>query len=313
MQYWHMFLHELQRSLEDELSLRFVLGAEIEFFISVRSRPASQQLVQRFAEIVAQCDLGIESFRQEAHPLQYEVSFAPLEDAALLAEKITAFRKLINTASAQLACSPSFLAKPQDSAPGNGMHIHLHLEGAKQNRLFAAGDDSQQGFNVFASTIAGLCATMNEAMVFFAPCTHAFARIQRQSSAEEFKFCGAPQTISWGNNNRTCAIRIPDTPGKPENRRIEHRAPGACSNPYACIASIIAGAATGIRQQLPLSHPRTQSDAREILDGLPRLARSRDEAAGCYLSSQFLHREFFPGGRKKYLPLVQHLFADMQR
>ena len=85
----------------------------------------------------------------------------------------------------------------------------------------------------------------------------------------------APTAVAWGNDNRTCALRVI---GHGPGRRVENRLPGADVNPYLALSAMIAAGLHGIDAELELEPafegnayeadkprvPHTLRDAREL-------------------------------------------------
>ena len=85
----------------------------------------------------------------------------------------------------------------------------------------------------------------------------------------------APENVSWGMDNRTCALRVITQP-TPAAYRIEHRCPGADVNPYLAIACMLAGGLMGIESGLEAPEP-VAGNAGERGD-LTRLPSSLEDA-----------------------------------
>src|SRR2546423_5123804 len=64
----------------------------------------------------------------------------------------------------------------------------------------------------------------------------------------------APVNVSWGIENRSCAIRVIRSP-QPERCRIECRRPGADANPYLALAALAVSAADGLRRDASPPEP----------------------------------------------------------
>ncbi len=98
--------------------------------------------------------------------------------------------------------------------------------------------------------IGGLLTALPESMKIFAPNAESYARFAPGGNA--------PTTISWGANNRTVAVRLPDAPH--DKKRIEHRVAGADADPHAVIAAILEGIHDGLTRHLDPG-PQTYGDA----------------------------------------------------
>jgi len=127
---------------------------------------------------------------------------------------------------------------------------------------------------------------MPECMLMFAPHLNSYHRFQDGSHA--------PVYACWGYENRTTAVRVPES--EPVARRIEHRVSGADANPYLVLAAVLTGALHGIENQLQ-APPDVEGDAYAIADQsirLPsswRMAIDRLEKAGAvrhYLGDEFV-------------------------
>jgi glutamine synthetase len=76
----------------------------------------------------------------------------------------------------------------------------------------------------------------------------------------------APTAPTWGQNNRSVAIRVPA--GAPENRHLEHRAAGVDANPYLVAATVLLGMRRGLESKRDPGPPATDYPAARP-DALP--------------------------------------------
>lgn len=224
--------------LARDFALHPVIAAEIEFYVA--AEPDWQALKAR---------VPFEAHAQEEGEGQWEVTFAMQRDASVLARQIEDFKTI---------SSADFSAKPFESQPGSGLHIHLHLEDAAGKNVFFKKDEIIS--EPLKHSIGGLLATMREYMPVFAPSATSLARFAPGGNA--------PTTVSWGANNRTCAIRLPDA-GAP-HRHIEHRVAGADADPEAVIAAVLAGMHYGLQNKCDPG-PQIYGDASLEMYKLPRL------------------------------------------
>ena len=166
-------------------------------------------------------------------------------------------RRAVIGVSRSLGYNASFMSKPFADQSGNGMHVHVSLIDSDGNNVFEAG--RQDGDGLLAQAVAGLQATMTEAMAIFAPNLNVYRRFK----PDEF----VPVTTDWGDNNRSVAFRIP--PSDAKNRRIEHRVSGAEANPYLVVAAILAGLHHGITNQLDPGDKHSGNAGAEVDESLP--------------------------------------------
>jgi glutamine synthetase len=85
----------------------------------------------------------------------------------------------------------------------------------------------------------------------------------------------APTTVSWGYDNRTCALRVL---GTGESGRIECRIPGADAQPHLAAAALIAAVAHGIEHKLTLTEAPVTASAYDDANAA-LLPRTLPEAA----------------------------------
>jgi len=96
----------------------------------------------------------------------------------------------------------------------------------------------------------------------------------------------APPPIAWGQDNRTCALRLV---GKGAGARVENRVPGGDVNPYLALAAMVAGGLHGIEHELELP-PELTGNA--YTSGLPTVPRTLREARDAFAGSA-VAREVF--------------------
>jgi glutamine synthetase len=131
------------------------------------------------------------------------------------------------------------MAKPIEKYAGSGMHFHVSLSDAEGRNVFAESKEGEWS-SALLHALGGLSHTMAEAMLVFAPHANSWRRFVSQSYA--------PIAPTWGVNNRSVALRVPA--GDARNRRIEHRPSGVDANPYLVAATVLAGIAKGLDEQL---------------------------------------------------------------
>jgi len=80
--------------------------------------------------------------------------------------------------------------------------------------------------------------------LFFAPQINSYKRFVPGSFA--------PTAVAWGEDNRTCSMRVV---GHGPAKRLENRLPGADVNPYLALAAMIAAGLHGVDNELELEPP----------------------------------------------------------
>jgi len=189
---------------------------------------------------------------------QFEINLDHQSDAVLASDHAVMLRRAIKGIMRQMGMDATFMAKPFADQSGNGLHIHFSLLDKKSRNIF--DPKATDGELMLGHAIAGLQATMGEAMAFFAPNINVYRRFK----PDEF----TPVTRDWGENNRSMAFRLP-LAGDGAGRRIEHRVAGADANPYLVAAAVLAGVHHGISNKLVPTPRATGNAGAEIDTSLP--------------------------------------------
>ncbi len=227
--------------------------------------------IYAFAE-ASRIEIG--TMAHEAGPAQLEMNFRhgdPLE----IADQAFLFKRTVRQAAMRHQMYATFMAQPHMNEPGSAMHVHqsiVRLSDGSNIFVDANGSDSRS----LLTYISGLQRHIPSAMPLFAPNVNSYRRIRLESDA--------PINVHWGRDNRTCGLRVPDSP--PDARRVENRVIGADANPYLAIAATLACGLIGLEEDvdpepvitfdahtLPFSLPRHIQDALEMLSRSQPLRR----------------------------------------
>jgi glutamine synthetase len=223
-------------------------------------------ILQRLRDAMDRAGIEIEFSKSEWGLGQHEVNLR-YTDALEMADRHVLYKTGVKEIAAFAGLSASFMAKPFIDDIGSSCHIHTSIWDAEGERpLLASEDDLLRCF------IAGQVAHGCELAVLLAPNINSYKRFQ----PSEF----AGNNLGWGHDNRTAGLRVV---GEGRSRRLEHRVPGADTNPYLAIAAIAAAGLAGIEGALDCP-PQLTGDAAN--DGaIPRIPRSLDEALGRFEAS----------------------------
>lgn len=221
----------------------------------------------------------------EAAPGQFEVNLYHRVDALAAADDAILLRRLIDGVARRHGLRATFMAKPLVDFAGNGMHVHVSLMDQAGENLFARPDG--EGDRALRHAAAGLLSTMADATLFFVPSFNGYRRLVPGSYA--------PTSITWGYDNRSVAVRVPN--GPPKARRLEHRIAGAEAHPHLVLAAILAGMLegleAGIEPPAPLVGNGYENEA-------PSLSPSMAEAVARFSSSPFIAKAFGEEYRRVY-------------
>ncbi len=220
-------------------------------------------------------NLPYEGIVKEAAPSQFEINVAHMDDVILLADQVIRMQRIIRVVSARHGFVASFMPKPIQDEAGNGLHVHCSLLDENGTNVFDDGGD--EGSDLLRYAVAGCLELLPASMLLFAPSFNAYRRFQPGNHA--------PTESAWGYDNRTTAIRIPESPTAA--RRIEHRVAGADANPYLVLAAVLAGIWHGIENTLSPPNPIKGNAWDQEIDA-PALPTTMDESISVFGKSDVL-------------------------
>jgi glutamine synthetase len=247
-------INEQVRKLQTDFGFIPVVACEIEF---VLHDSQDEMRLAAFWRDVKNAAPPLFKIEKERGHLQHEVALMPAFAEKAAEDAIRAKQVIADAANAQ-GMRADFGAKPFPGQPGNGLHVHIHLQDAQGVNVYTKDDDHISGALKFS--IGGLLAKLKESMPVFAP--------NKESGARFVAGSNAPLTVSWGANNRTVAIRLPDTMAN--NKRIEHRVPGSDADPEQVIKVILEAIHYGLTNQT-VPGPQIYGDASLQIYDLPKI------------------------------------------
>jgi glutamine synthetase len=228
-----------------------------------------EQLLRRIRNGMAGSGLYVESAKGECNLGQHEIAFR-YADALTTCDNHVLYKAGAKEIAAQEGMSLTFMAK-YDEREGNSCHIHLSLRSAGGDPVLAG--EGEHGFSpLMEHFLAGQLACLHELTLLAAPNINSYKRFAEGSFA--------PTAIAWGNDNRTCALRVV---GHGDSLRVESRVPGGDVNPYLAVAAMVAAGLHGIDDELPLD-PAFVGNAYE--SDKPRIPATLRDAAAAFAESK---------------------------
>lgn len=262
-----------------------------------------------FSDIREACEIqGIEAdtIIAEMGPGQFEINLNHVDDPLLAADQAVLFKRLVRGVSRRHGHAATFMAKPYADQSGNGFHVHFSLLDEAGQNVF--DDGTEQGSDVLKQAVAGMMETMPDTMLTLAPNLNSYRRFMPGAHA--------PTIASWGYENRTVALRIPESPCVA--RRIEHRVAGADANPYLVLASVLAGALYGIENGLEPAEP-VEGDAYSESEEAMVLPNKWEDATSAFENSavlrDYLGEEFqrvFSAAKRQEQRLLSERITDVE-
>lgn len=173
---------------------------------------------------------------------QFEQNFK-FADALTTADRVVTLRYLLSVLAAERGMIATFMPKPFSDRTGSGLHFHLSLTSAG-TPVFADGDDerglglSETAYSFIGGILEHACAL--QAVV--GPTVNSYKRTGAVSTTSGASW--APRTPTYGGNDRTHFIRVPD------DQRIELRGGDGSANPYLAIAAALGAGIDGVKRSV---------------------------------------------------------------
>lgn len=295
-----MILSKVLKQAAD-LGYSYKAGVEAEFFLlkqtetgyaiaddkDTASRPCYDQLnLMRQFDLISKLVTYMEELGWEPYQCDHEDANGQFEinwtynDAKVTADRHVFFKYMVKTLAEQHGMAATFMPKPFSHLTGNGAHIHnslwregrnLFAEGANAGGLSPLGYHFLGGVLTHARGLTALCS----------PTINSYRRLG--AAMTESGSTWSPQYISYGGNNRTHMLRIPDT------GRFECRLVDGSANLYLVLAGLLAAGLEGIETQ---ANPGDRIDENLFVRGsefdLQKLPSNLLEALECLKADALL-------------------------
>jgi len=199
-----------------------------------------QELIEKIVRHMNLRGVPVHTYQVEAGPGQFE--FQILHSEILrAADNAAIYKSGLKEIVAREGMTASFMAKYDPQGFGSSCHLHQSLLDKDTGRnLFWDPSRDHNISAVMAHYAAGLLEVMPALTLMWAPFVNSYKRYGKGTAA------GMNQT--WGIDNRTVGVRV--LAESESACRLEHRAPGADSNPYLVMAAMLAGGLYGLENKV---------------------------------------------------------------
>lgn len=273
------------------------------FGYSVLRASQNSALVLDLIDQLTAFNIPIEGFHTETGPGVYEAAIE-VDHGLNAADKAALFKTAVKEIAARHTAIPTFMAKWNAGLPGSSGHIHQSLVSVSDGRnVFYEGGRPTDRMRHYTG---GLACHLPELMAMIAPTINSYKRTVPGT--------WAPVNATWGNDNRTTAIRA--IPGSAKSTRIELRLSGADMNPYLAMAASVAAGIDGVERKI---EPRPATTNAYSETDAPMLPRDLAEATSRFRASAFARDwfgqefvEHFASTREWEVRQYQHAVTDWE-
>ena len=281
-----------------EMGYSYKAGVEAEFFLLKRTesgyaiaddrdtaeRPCYDQInLMRQFDLISTVVSYMEALGWEPYQCDHEDANGQFElnwtfsNAKETCDRHVFFKYMVKTLAEKRGYIATFMPKPFSNITGSGGHVHSSLwqaeaDGNGEINSFEIEADAGGLSSVGYHFLGGVLAHAKGLTALFAPTVNSYRRLGASMTASGSTW--TPRYISYGGNNRSHMLRIPET-GRFECRLIDGSA-----NLYLALAGILTAGLEGIRQK---TNPGDRSDENLFAQGaqfpdLPTLPTSLLEA-----------------------------------
>ncbi len=241
--------YEMKTGVECEYFLIQPDGSTISDGADIQAKPCydQQALMRRYEVIKEICDgmiaLGWNPYQNDHEDAngQFEMNWE--YDACLrTADKHAFFKFMVKSIAEKHGLRATFMPKPFLNLTGNGCHAHVSLwnKGSAKNVF----EDAQGELGLSKDAyhfIGGLMHSADALTAITNPTVNSYKRINAPRTMSGATW--SPNTVTYGGNNRTHMIRIPDA------GRFELRLADGATNPYLFQAALLAAGLDGIKHR----------------------------------------------------------------
>lgn len=254
----------LKRQIEKaaKMGYTFKTGVECEFHLinadgtaladprDIQEKPCYDQsaLMRQYDVISEICDsmieIGLGSYQNDHEDAngQFEMNFE-YDDVLKTCDRHVFFKYMVKQIAENHGLRATFMPKPFMNLTGNGCHINASLwdKAGKVNKF--QDKKGELGLSKVAyNFLGGVIQNAESLCSIFNPNVNSYKRINAPRTLSGASW--SPNTVTYGGNNRTHMVRIP------EDNRIEFRLADGSMNPYLAPAALLACGLKGVEEKI---------------------------------------------------------------
>ncbi|HZT50036.1 MAG TPA: type III glutamate--ammonia ligase [Hyphomicrobiaceae bacterium] len=237
---------EMKTGVECEYFLITPDGSAISDGADTQAKPCydQQALMRRYEVIREICDcmvaLGWNPYQNDHEDAngQFEMNWE-YDTCLRTADKHAFFKFMVKSIAEKHSLRATFMPKPFLNLTGNGCHAHVSLWSKATGRNLFEDASGEMGLSKEAyHFIGGLMHSADALAAITNPTVNSYKRINAPRTMSGATW--SPNTVTYGGNNRTHMIRIP------EAGRFELRLADGATNPYLFQAALLTAGLDGL-------------------------------------------------------------------
>jgi glutamine synthetase type III len=241
--------YTFKTGVEAEFHLISADGRQVSDEMDVAAKPCydQQALMRRFDVISEICDamghLGWGPYQNDHEDAngQFEMNW-DYADALVTADRHAFFKFMVKSIAEKHGLRATFMPKPFPELTGNGCHMHCSLWDRRGTKNLFADKKGELGLSGAAyHFLGGVLQNASALTAITNPTVNSYKRINAPATNSGATW--SPNTITYGGNNRTHMVRIPDA------GRFEFRLADGAVNPYLMPAAVLAAGLHGLENE----------------------------------------------------------------
>jgi glutamine synthetase len=256
--------YRLKTGVEPEYFLISPDGSDISDANDRQTKPCYDQsaLMRRYDVIKEICDamlkLGWGPYQNDHEDGngQFEMNWN-YNDALVTADQHAFFKYMVKALAEKHGLRATFMPKPFANLTGNGCHAHVSVwDKAGRKNLFSDPKGELGVSKLGYKFMGGLMAHAQGMTAITNPTVNSYKRLNASMTSSGATW--SPNMVTYGGNNRTTMMRIPDA------GRFEMRLADGAANPYLFPAVLMAAGMDGIANNLD---PGKRTDLNMFAEG----------------------------------------------
>ena len=234
------------------------IGIELEFYITNNNQ--NLNIVKELKKIIT----DVENIEEERGNNQFEIKTKPYTNITQLINDYEKTKETLNSFCAKNNLIINYEALPFNEDCGSALQLNISLSNINNQNLFARKNINGNlvESDLLLNCIAGLLNNLNNNLLLYINNEKSLDRfdLEQNIKIKNLNKYPAPTFVSWGINNRSCAIRVP-TPSDikdfkeylekdNKHRRIEFRIPSADADLKLVLIGVLTSILNGLENNL---------------------------------------------------------------